>query len=79
MGALDAQLVPAVDGVAYGLLLFVVAAGLSLAFGTAGVLNLAHGTLYAVGAYTGAELSDGTWGGLVLGLVAGTADRKSVV
>ncbi|WP_407562531.1 ABC transporter permease [Streptomyces sp. 184] len=73
MGALDAQLVPAVDGVAYGLLLFVVAAGLSLAFGTAGVLNLAHGTLYAVGAYTGAELSDGTWGGLVLGLVAGTA------
>ncbi|QKW05183.1 ABC transporter permease [Streptomyces sp. NA04227] len=72
MGALDAQLVPAVDGVAYGLLLFVVAAGLSLAFGTAGVLNLAHGTLYAIGAYTGAELSDGTWGGLLLGLLAGT-------
>lgn len=64
---------PAVDGVAYGLLLFVVAAGLSLAFGTAGVLNLSHGTLYAIGAYTGAELSDGTWGGLVLGLAAGTA------
>lgn len=72
MGLLDAHLVPAVDGVAYGLLLFVVAAGLSLAFGTAGVLNLAHGTLYAVGAYTGAALSDGTWGGLALGLVAGT-------
>nr|WP_206313876.1 ABC transporter permease [Streptomyces coryli] len=70
---MDAQLVPAVDGVAYGLLLFVVAAGLSLAFGTAGVLNLAHGTLYAVGAYVGAELSDGTWGGLAIGLVAGTA------
>ncbi|MFG3257760.1 branched-chain amino acid ABC transporter permease [Streptomyces sp. NPDC048172] len=73
MGALDAHFVPAVDGVAYGLLLFVVAAGLSLAFGTAGVLNLAHGTLYAVGAYTGAELSDGTWGGLALGLAVGTA------
>ncbi|MGW1230739.1 branched-chain amino acid ABC transporter permease, partial [Streptomyces sp. NPDC002530] len=73
MGLLDAHLVPAVDGVAYGLLLFVVAAGLSLAFGTAGVLNLSHGTLYAIGAYTGAELSDGTWGGLALGLVAGTA------
>ncbi|MEU3703341.1 ABC transporter permease, partial [Streptomyces anulatus] len=56
-----------------GLLLFVVAAGLSLAFGTAGVLNLSHGTLYAIGAYTGAELSDGTWGGLALGLAAGTA------
>ncbi|GAA2087649.1 hypothetical protein GCM10009801_50780 [Streptomyces albiaxialis] len=73
MGVLDAHFVPAVDGVAYGLLLFVVAAGLSLAFGTAGVLNLAHGTLYAVGAYTGAELSDGTWGGLALGLAVGTA------
>ncbi|MEU0135004.1 ABC transporter permease [Streptomyces sp. NPDC006296] len=73
MDLLDAHLVPAVDGVAYGLLLFVVAAGLSLAFGTAGVLNLSHGTLYAIGAYTGAELSDGTWGGLALGLAAGTA------
>ncbi|MFJ9622462.1 ABC transporter permease [Streptomyces sp. NPDC101181] len=73
MDLLDAHLVPAVDGVAFGLLLFVVAAGLSLAFGTAGVLNLSHGALYAVGAYTGASLSDGTWGGLVLGLAAGTA------
>ncbi|MDX2922026.1 ABC transporter permease [Streptomyces sp. NE06-03C] len=73
MELLDAHLVPAVDGVAFGLLLFVVAAGLSLAFGTAGVLNLSHGTLYAIGAYTGAELSDGTWGGLALGLAAGTA------
>ncbi|WP_181763749.1 ABC transporter permease [Streptomyces albidus (ex Kaewkla and Franco 2022)] len=73
MNVLDAQLVPAVDGVAYGLLLFVVAAGLSLAFGTAGVLNLSHGTLYAIGAYTGAELSDGTWAGLLLGLATGTA------
>jgi branched-chain amino acid transport system permease protein len=73
VNVLDAQLVPAVDGVAYGLLMFVVAAGLSLAFGTAGVLNLSHGTLYAIGAYTGAELSDGTWGGMLLGLVTGTA------
>ncbi|MFB8216211.1 branched-chain amino acid ABC transporter permease [Streptomyces anulatus] len=73
MDLLDAHLIPAVDGVAFGLLLFVVAAGLSLAFGTAGVLNLSHGTLYAIGAYTGAELSDGTWGGLALGLATGTA------
>ncbi|WP_329381575.1 branched-chain amino acid ABC transporter permease [Streptomyces sp. NBC_01716] len=73
MNLLDAHFVPAIDGVAYGLLLFVVAAGLSLAFGTAGVLNLSHGTLYAIGAYTGAELSDGTWGGLAVGLAAGTA------
>ncbi len=67
MELLDGHLIPAVDGVAFGLLLFVVAAGLSLAFGTAGVLNLSHGTLYAIGAYAGAELSDGTWGGLASG------------
>ncbi|MEW1615689.1 MULTISPECIES: ABC transporter permease [unclassified Streptomyces] len=73
MELLDAHLMPVVDGVAYGLLLFVVAAGLSLAFGTAGVLNLSHGTLYAIGAYTAAGLSDGTWSGLLLGLGAGTA------
>ncbi|CAM5324779.1 hypothetical protein SGRI78S_01261 [Streptomyces griseus subsp. griseus] len=59
MDLLDGHLIPAVDGVAFGLLLFVVAAGLSLAFGTAGVLNLSHGTLYAIGAYTGAEPATG--------------------
>ncbi|GAA1265424.1 hypothetical protein GCM10009665_63320 [Kitasatospora nipponensis] len=70
---LDANLVPAVDGVAYGLLLFVAAAGLTLAFGTGNVLNLAHGTLYAVGGYTAAALGDGSWAGLLLAAVAGTA------
>lgn len=49
MGQVGAYLIPVVNGVAYGLLLFVVAAGLTLAFGAAGVLNLAHGTLYALG------------------------------
>jgi branched-subunit amino acid ABC-type transport system permease component len=73
MGLVDAHLVPAVDGVAYGLLLFVTAAGLTLAFGTGNVLNLAHGTLYAIGAYSAAALSDGSWHGLLLALAAGTA------
>jgi branched-subunit amino acid ABC-type transport system permease component len=68
----DAYLVPAVDGLAYGLLLFVVAAGLALAFGVAETLNLAHGTLYAVGAYTAASLGDGSWLRFVLALGAGT-------
>jgi len=69
---MDAFLVPAVDGLAYGLLLFVVAAGLALAFGVAQTLNLAHGTLYAVGAYAAASLGDGGWPGLALALGAGT-------
>jgi len=69
---MDAYLVPAVDGLAYGLLLFVVAAGLALAFGVAETLNLAHGTLYAVGAYAAAALGDGGWLRSVLALGAGT-------
>jgi branched-chain amino acid transport system permease protein len=62
-----------VDGVAYGLLLFVVAAGLMAAFGVGGVLNLAHGALFALGAYTAAAVGDGTWAGLSLALGVGTA------
>jgi len=68
----DAYLVPAADGLAYGLLLFVVAAGLALAFGVGETLNLAHGTLYAVGAYAAAALGDGGWLRSVLALGAGT-------
>ncbi len=66
-------LIPAVNGVAYGLLLFVVAAGLTLVFGAGGVLNLAHGSFYALGAYAAAVLTDGTWGGLLLAVVVGAA------
>lgn len=70
---LDAYLIPALDGVAFGLLLFVAAAGLVFCFGVADILNLAHGTLYALGAYIAAALTDGGWGGLLLALVAGVA------
>ncbi|GAA4707255.1 branched-chain amino acid ABC transporter permease [Phytohabitans rumicis] len=71
MSNLDPYLIPALDGVAYGLLLFVVAAGLVLSFGVAGILNLAHGTLYAIGAYVAAWLADGGWAALPLALAAG--------
>ncbi len=64
--------VPVVDGVAYGLLLFVVAAGLTVAFAVGGVLNLAHGALVAIGAYAAAALGDGTWPGLGLAVAVGT-------
>lgn len=74
---LDLYLIPVINGFAYGLLLFVVAAGLTLAFGVADVLNLAHGTVYVVGGYAAVTLTDGTWGGLLLavavGAVAGAA------
>ena len=72
-GWLDAHLVSMVDGVAYGLLLFTLAVGLSLVFGMMDVLNLAHGTLYLAGAYAAYALSDGSWLGLLVALVVGLA------
>src|SRR5262249_1855379 len=66
-------MVPFVDGVAYGLLLFVVAAGLMLAFAVGGVLNLAHGVVFAFGAYLCATVSDGSWAATGLAVIIGTA------
>ncbi|MGJ3507255.1 branched-chain amino acid ABC transporter permease [Enemella sp. A6] len=68
---LSAHFVSIVDGVAYGLLLFTLAVGLSLVFGMMDVLNLAHGTLYLAGAYVAFALSDGSWVGLVIALIVG--------
>ncbi|MBI4608801.1 MAG: branched-chain amino acid ABC transporter permease [Candidatus Rokubacteria bacterium] len=39
------------NGLTFGMLLFLIASGLSLIFGVLGVLNFAHGTLYMLGAY----------------------------
>ncbi|MGL4743882.1 MAG: branched-chain amino acid ABC transporter permease [Dermatophilaceae bacterium] len=63
--------VTAVDGVAFGLLLFVVASGLALIFGVMEVLNLAHGTLYLLGAYLTYLTSDGSLLGLAVAVAVG--------
>src|ERR1700722_16818670 len=39
------------NGVQYGLLLFLISSGLTLIFGVMGVINLAHGSLFMIGAY----------------------------
>ncbi|GAB4179155.1 MAG: branched-chain amino acid ABC transporter permease [Rhodocyclaceae bacterium] len=44
-----------IDGVIYASWLFIVAAGLTLVYGVMKILNLAHGSLYAVGAYSAAS------------------------
>lgn len=44
-------LIQLLNGVQYGLLLFLLASGLTLIFGIMGVINLAHGSFYMVGAY----------------------------
>lgn len=48
IGSLAVQLL---NGVQYGLVLFLVASGLTLVFGILGVINLAHGAFYMLGAY----------------------------
>ena len=44
------------DGVLYAAVLFLVAAGLTLVYGVMRILNIAHGSLYALGAYAGTSL-----------------------
>ncbi|MEJ3741697.1 branched-chain amino acid ABC transporter permease [Actinomycetes bacterium KLBMP 9797] len=65
--------VTALDGVAFGLLLFCVGAGLALIFGVMDVLNLAHGTLYLAGAYLAYLLAGDSLLGLAAALATGAA------
>ena len=44
-------LIQLLNGVQYGMLLFLVASGLTLVFGIMGIINVAHGSFYMVGAY----------------------------
>ena len=44
-------LIQCLNSLQYGLLLFLVASGLSLIFGIMGVINLAHGSFYMMGSY----------------------------
>ena len=56
------------NGVLYGMLLFLLASGLTLIFSMMGVLNFAHASFYMLGAYFGYEISRyvGYWPGLVV-------------
>jgi len=57
----------------FGLMLFLLAAGLTLVFGIMDMINLAHGSLYMIGAYLMATLAEATgsfWVALPLALVA---------
>lgn len=63
-------LIQLLNGVQYGLLLFMLAAGLTLIFGIMGVVNLAHGSFYMLGAYLAYSLSAAT-GSLALAIVLG--------
>src|SRR5690348_9380495 len=53
-------LIQVLNGVQYGLLLFLVASGLTLIFGIMRIINLAHGSFYMVGAYLAFALAERT-------------------
>jgi len=64
--------VQCLNAVQYGLLLFLVASGLTLIFGIMGVINLAHGSFYMLGAYLAFTLAPFFGQNFVLMLVVGT-------
>jgi len=65
-------LVQCLNAVQYGLLLFLVASGLTLIFGIMGVINLAHGSFYMIGAYLAFALAPYFVDQFVLMLLVGT-------
>lgn len=65
-------LIQVLNGIQYGLLLFLCAAGLTLVFGFMGIINLAHGSFYMIGAYLAWSLTAGL-GSFWLAIPAGVA------
>ena len=64
------------NGIQFGVMLFLMAAGLTLIFGVMGLINLAHGSLYMIGAFACAGVAAATgsfWLGLVASLAAAAA------
>ena len=53
---MDLVVINLIDGLFYGLLLFMLSSGLTLIFSMMGVLNFAHASFYMLGAYVGYSL-----------------------
>src|SRR3989475_10744623 len=73
---MDLFLIHLLNSLLYASVLFLIAGGLSLIYGVMRIVNLAHGNLYAFGAYTtawavGAAATRAPWGLLYLLLPAG--------
>ena len=64
------------NGLQYGLLLFLIGSGLTLIFGVMGVINLAHGSLFMIGAYLAYVVAGATgsfWIALPAAILGGAA------
>ena len=67
---MDLVLIQILNGLQYGLLIFLIASGLTLVFGIMGVINLSHGSFYMLGAYLALTLT-GLTGDIFLALALG--------
>jgi branched-chain amino acid transport system permease protein len=63
-------IVQSLNGISFGMLLFLLAAGLSLVFGLMRIVNLTHGSFYLLGAYIGLTVIERTGSFLVAMVVA---------
>jgi len=63
-------LIQLLNGLQYGLLIFLAASGLTLVFGILGIINLSHGSFYMLGAYLALSLT-GLTGDIFLALALG--------
>ncbi len=64
------------NGLQFGLMLFLLSMGVTLIFGVMGIVNLAHGSLFMLGAYFGFTVGERM--GLALGFIAGVAGAAAV-
>ena len=76
---MEVLLVSLLNGLVYGMLLFMLASGLTLIFSMMGVLNFAHASVYMLGAYFAYDISRhvGFWPALVLAPVLCGAGRRA--
>ncbi|WP_331236167.1 branched-chain amino acid ABC transporter permease [Natronorarus salvus] len=70
----ESVVVHTLNGIYYGFVLFMIASGLTIIFGVLGILNLAHGELYALGAFLVFSVV-----GFLAGLIAAPTDTVTAV
>ena len=66
-----------INGVAYGCLLFEMAAGFTLIFGVLRVINMAHGSIYLLGAHIAISVVEHGWG-IPAGVIAGSLSAAAL-
>lgn len=74
---MERMLVQLLNGLSFGAILFLLAAGLSLVLGLMGILNLAHGALFLFGAYVGVTVAQ-HGGNFLLAALAGGAVSAAI-